>query len=130
MSLNHLLSDTNLDIKALSITAGSSNISGNQVSGQTFTAGTSTITATGISTGIQQITGAATTDTGTNIDAKFTSLKTGEVVKCLVLNDAGTASAITGGTGVTLGVTNFSIAAASSRLMYFRKTGTATYTVY
>jgi len=130
MSLNHLLNDTNIDIKALSITSVKSNISGTQVSAETLTAGTNVILAAGILSGIQQITGAATTDTGTNIDTKFPNLVSGNVVKCLVLNDVNSASAITAGVGVTLGVTNFAIPANASRLLYFKKTGTATYNVY
>lgn len=100
------------------------------VSRETLTAGTNVILAAGILSGIQQITGAAASDTGANIDLAFPSLVVGDVVKCLVLNDAATASAITAGSGNTLGVTNFEVPIKASRLIYFRKTATGAYTMY
>ena len=90
-----------------------------------------TIAAADLNNGIVIITGAATISaTGASLDALFTGIQTGNVIKVLVVNTQAGASAITtASSGITL--TNaISVAQNDTRLLYFRRTGAAAYTVY
>lgn len=77
---------------------------------------------------------AYTTPTGTAIDAVLTNAKTGSFFDLSIVNVDGSGSGVitlTAGTGVTaVGLMTVVATAGTAQLFRFRKTGTATWTVY
>jgi len=77
---------------------------------------------------------AYTTPTGTQIDAALTNAKIGTTFDLNIINVNGSSSGaitLTGGTGVTVvGLATVVATAGTAQVFRFRKTGTATYSVY
>lgn len=84
--------------------------------------------AAGIATNAANITAI---DTGANIDAQFPGIQTGNVIKLLIVNTGAGAITVASGGAAGITVTNaISIAQNDSRILYFRRTGAAAYTVF